>query len=63
MILKEYILKLMNRNGDNKIKDLLGTLMSVLKDKDIVELLGLLHKSIIVYYKFYAGNKSLMNFD
>jgi len=53
----------MNKNGDNKIKDLLGTLMSVLKDKDIVELLGLLHKSIIVYYKFYAGNRALMNFE
>lgn len=37
--------------------------MQILKDKEIVEFLGLLHKSIIVYYKYYAGNKNLMNFD
>lgn len=31
--------------------------MILLKDKEIVEFLGLLHKSILVYFKFYAIGK------
>jgi hypothetical protein len=37
--------------------------MEILKDEFMVELLGLVHKSLLPYYAFYANNKGLMNFD
>jgi hypothetical protein len=37
--------------------------MDLLKDPQIVEMLGLLHKSILVYYRFYSGPKGLISFE
>lgn len=37
--------------------------MCLLKDKEIVDFLGLLHKSVVVYYKFYTIGKPTMNFE
>jgi hypothetical protein len=37
--------------------------MNLLKDSQVVEFLGLLHKSILVYYKIYSNNKSLITSD
>jgi len=41
----------------------LTTLMDLLKDQNIVEMLGLLHKSILVYYRYYANGKGLISFE
>lgn len=38
-------------------------LMEILHDREIVELLGLVHKSIINYFKFYSDSSGLMVFD
>ncbi|CAD8117800.1 unnamed protein product [Paramecium sonneborni] len=62
-ILNHHILHLMGQGSENKIKDLLSQLMNLLKDKEIVEFLGLLHKSILVYYKHYTISKQVMNFE
>ena len=45
----------MNKNGENKNRDLLGILMTILKDREVVEFLGLLHKAIVPYYKHYSN--------
>lgn len=53
----------MNKNGENKNRDLLGVLMTILKDREVVEFLGLLHKAIVPYYKHYSNQKGLINFE
>ncbi|CAD8200353.1 unnamed protein product [Paramecium octaurelia] len=63
IILNDHILHLMSQGPENKMKDLLSQLMNILKDKEIVEFLGLLHKSILVYYKQYTIGKQIMNFE
>ncbi|CAD8206712.1 unnamed protein product [Paramecium pentaurelia] len=62
-ILYDHVLHLMSQGPENKMKDLLSQLMNLLKDKEIVEFLGLLHKSILVYYKHYTIGKQIMNFE
>lgn len=37
--------------------------MDILKDEQIVELLGCIHKTLLPYFSFYANNKGLMNLD
>lgn len=37
--------------------------MEILKDEQIVELLGCVHKTLLPFFAFYANNKGLMNFD
>jgi len=37
------------------MKEKLSTLMELLKDSQVVEFLGLLHKSILVYYRVYSN--------
>ncbi|CAD8095567.1 unnamed protein product [Paramecium primaurelia] len=63
IILNDHVLHLMSQGPENKMKDLLSQLMNILKDKEIVEFLGLLHKSILVYYKQYTIGKQIMNFE
>lgn len=45
------------------MKSKLTLLMELLKDQQIVEMLGLLHKSILVYYRYYANSKGLISFE
>ncbi|CAD8113687.1 unnamed protein product [Paramecium sonneborni] len=62
-ILNNHVLHLMSQGPENKMKDLLSQLMNLLKDREIVEFLGLLHKSILVYYRQYTIGKQVMNFE
>ncbi|EAR83293.2 hypothetical protein TTHERM_00992940 (macronuclear) [Tetrahymena thermophila SB210] len=38
-------------------------LMEILKDQEIVELLGMIHKTMMVYFKYYSQNKNTIDFD
>ena len=57
IILNDHILHIVSKRPEDKMKDLLSQLMNLLKDKEIVEFLGLLHKSIQGYYKQYTNGK------
>ena len=37
--------------------------MDILKDQDIVDLLGLIHKTMVFCYKYYSNNKNTICFD
>lgn len=41
----------------------IAQLMEILKDDSIVELLGVVHKTMLPYFAFYANNKGMMNFE
>lgn len=37
-------------------------LMEMLQDDEMIELLGIIHKSMVNYFKMYTDNQSFMNF-
>jgi hypothetical protein len=37
--------------------------MEILKDKEMVELLGLVHKAIMVFYRYYANSQGFLSFE
>ena len=37
--------------------------MEILKDDEMVDLLSVVHKSMLPYYNYYANHKGLMTFD
>lgn len=37
--------------------------MDILKDQEIVDLLGIMHKTLIFSFKYYSNNKNTINFD
>lgn len=37
--------------------------MEILKDETMVDLLSIIHKSLIPYFSFYANTQNLMNFE
>ena len=41
----------------------LQTLIDVLKDPEIVDFLGYVHKSLMIFYNFYADQAGSMNFE
>ena len=38
-------------------------LMDILKDDAVVELLGIVHKTIFPYFCYYSNKDSLINYD
>jgi len=40
----------------------INILMEMLQDDEMIELLGIIHKSMVNYFKMYADNQSFMNF-
>ena len=67
VLLQNYILPLVDQDYQTEKPNNQGEhvqiLMSILQDHQIVEILGLLHKAIINFYKVYSDNHFLMNFD
>jgi hypothetical protein len=41
----------------------LKTLVEILKDPEMVSFLGMVHKSLLIYYKAYADNRGLLSFE
>ena len=41
----------------------LKALVDLLRDPEMVQFLGLVHKAVLIYYKHYADSKGLMNFE
>lgn len=37
--------------------------MEILKDNDILELLGIVHKTLYPYYEYYSDDNNLMQFE
>jgi len=65
LLAENYFLALENQKseergiGDYHIK----VLMTALADEKMVELLGVVHRSLINYFRFYADSKGFMNFE
>ncbi|KAL4468635.1 hypothetical protein ABPG74_005138 [Tetrahymena malaccensis] len=63
IIVESQILKLLEQTQPNRkgMHDYLANLMDILKDQEIVNLLGEVHLSLVMYYKIYQDQKGYMN--
>jgi hypothetical protein len=61
----DYLLQLENEWNDERgvSSNYIKQLMELLKDQDMIEVLILIHKSIIYFYRYYADARGLLNFD
>lgn len=63
--IQDYFLQLENEWNDERgvSSNYIKQLMELLKDQDMIEVLILVHKSIIYFYRYYADARGLLNFE
>ncbi len=64
-IVEERLLELESRVCEERSSGQhhINQLMEILKDEKMVEMLGVVHKSLLPHYSYYANHKGLMEFD
>ena len=62
---QEYLMQLETEWNDERgvSSNYIKQLMELLKDQDMIEVLILVHKSIIYFYRYYADASGLLNFE
>lgn len=63
-LVEEFILKLENEWNTTRAagSSSIQVILDQLRDPDVVELLSVMHRSVLYYYSFYADTRGLMNF-
>eukprot|EP00359_Climacostomum_virens_P003527 CAMPEP_0204908800 /NCGR_PEP_ID=MMETSP1397-20131031/7680_1 /ASSEMBLY_ACC=CAM_ASM_000891 /TAXON_ID=49980 /ORGANISM="Climacostomum Climacostomum virens, Strain Stock W-24" /LENGTH=589 /DNA_ID=CAMNT_0052078451 /DNA_START=143 /DNA_END=1909 /DNA_ORIENTATION=+ len=64
-LIEGFILKLENEWNTTRAagSSSIQTILDQLRSEEIVELLGVVHTSVLYYYSFYADTRGLMNFN
>jgi len=65
LLINDFLSKLDIRNKEERVlnSSQAKLLMSALSDDDMIELLSLVHKTMLPYFYFYADSLGLMNFE